>query len=178
MKSTLLALIAVSISGISSPFGLPRGVQANDGRTAPNSVNRVAPIPAIQESAPATPPALQDAPPPPAEASPSDMPIEQSAVVEWGDSQVVYADGATCCTCCRQEICCCEVPMTLCLVDPCDGCSYEACVHLPACCVGTAPVVEWKNGIMGRKIICLCWPCCDKRAKVVVPVFGDVRVWE
>ncbi len=177
MKTTLLALLALAIPGISSLSGIANGTHSNDELQSANSVDRATPIAAIQELAPIAPPSVQDPPPPPTEESPSDMPMEQSAVVEWDSSQAALSEGAMCYSCCH-EVCCCEVATTLCLVDPCDGCRYEACVHLPPCCVGAAPVVEWKNGILGRKTICLCWPCCDKKAKVVVPVFGDLRVWE
>lgn len=180
MKTTLLALIAFAALGASSLSGLTSGIQANDELP---SVDLKSPIAAIQEPAPTTQPSAQEQQSRSSEASPSDMPVEPETVVEWDSAPVVYPEGATfpegaMCATCRPQVCCCEVATTLCLVDPCDGCSYEACVHLPHCCVGVAPVVEWKNGILGRKIISLCWPCCDKRAKVVVPVIGDVRVWE
>lgn len=82
-----------------------------------------------------------------------------------------------CSSCCNTPCCCPPpcVPMKICLVDPC-GCPYEACVKVPACCVGQAPQVSWRNGIFGRQIATLCWSCCDHESKVVITGSGKVRV--
>lgn len=174
MKFTMLALIAIVTMGMVSLTGWHSDARADDELNGSNRVHFPAPVPALSEAAPAEASTPQETPPVPAEASPSDVPVPRTHEVH---SHGVYPAGATCNSCCRSE-CCCLVPTRLCLVDPCDGCSYEACVHLPSCCVGVAPVVEWRDGVLGRKIIDLCWPCCDKTAKVVVPVIGDVRVRE
>jgi hypothetical protein len=78
----------------------------------------------------------------------------------------------SCCDPCCTPTC---VPTTICLVDPC-GCSHEACVNVPACCVGQQPEVCWRGGVLGRQVATLCWPCCDFEAKVIVARNGKVRV--
>lgn len=135
--------------------------------------------PTQQEEAPGKAPVAAQS------SSPSDTVVEPESVL---DAPVVTEPGTVvaplvndaCCdpcnTCCCTP-CCCPVPTTLCLIDDC-GCSYEVCVHLPPCCVGEAPLVSWRDGILGRKIAQLCWPCCKKRAKVVIPIIGEPRVWE
>jgi len=82
------------------------------------------------------------------------------------------------CQSCHAVSCQCPVKVDLVLVEPDCGCSYEVCLTVPACCVGKAPQVTWRNGILGRKIAKLCWTCCDKRVKVVIPAIGGPRVWE
>ena len=79
------------------------------------------------------------------------------------------------CACCN--VCDCPVPTIFVLVDDC-GCPHEVCIEIPPCCVGIAPVIKWRNGILGRKIAKLCWPCCKKRARVVIPANGDPKVWD
>ncbi len=82
------------------------------------------------------------------------------------------------CGCCCCTPCCCPVPTTICLVEPCGCASHEICVNVPPCCVGEAPQVRWRNGILGRKIAHLCWPCCGKRVKVIIRVLCGPRVIE
>ena len=42
--------------------------------------------------------------------------------------------------------------------------------------VGQQPVVKSRNGVMGRSVHKLCWPCCDHKATVVLSKCGKVRV--
>lgn len=79
--------------------------------------------------------------------------------------------GGCCDPCCAPRC----VPTTFCLVDPC-GCSHEACVKVPACCVGQQPNICWKDGVLGRQVATLCFECCDFEAKVIVTRNGNVRV--
>lgn len=83
---------------------------------------------------------------------------------------VAPVDG--CCDPCCSPQC---VPTTFCLVDPC-GCEHEACIRVPACCVGQQPTICWRGGIFGRQVAELCWECCDFEAKVIVTRNGNVRV--
>ena len=89
--------------------------------------------------------------------------------------QAVYPAHTGPCNACCSQTCCCPVPVRMCLVDPC-GCPHEVCVEVPPCCVGQQPVVSWRNGIFGRQIASVCWPCCDKQVKVIVTKHGKVRV--
>ena len=82
------------------------------------------------------------------------------------------------CGACGHQQCCCPVKTTICLEEPNCGCTHEIKVTLPGCCMGEAPVVSWRRGILGRQIATLCWTCCDKRVKVVIPRFGGPRVRE
>ncbi|MEM7454504.1 MAG: hypothetical protein AAF456_09140 [Planctomycetota bacterium] len=83
----------------------------------------------------------------------------------------VYAPEAACCSPCD----CRTVESTVCLVDPC-GCTHEACIRVPACCVGQTPQVSWRKGLLGRQIASVCWACCDHEVKVIVTRRGKVRV--
>lgn len=77
---------------------------------------------------------------------------------------------------CRKR--CCEpkpVPTLFSLQDPC-GCEYEACVKVPVCCVGEAPIITWKSGVMDRQVASFCWPSCGFEAKVIINGRGKVRV--
>lgn len=76
-----------------------------------------------------------------------------------------------CCDPCH----CRKVETTLCLTD-CNGCEHEVCVRVPCCCVDHAPVVKWRDGILGRQIAIVCWECCDYSVKVIVNAHGCVRV--
>ena len=76
---------------------------------------------------------------------------------------------APCCDPCR------KIETTICIVDPC-GCSHEACVCIPACCVGETPCVTWRKGLLGRQIAKVCWTCCDHDVTVIVTRRGKVRV--
>ncbi len=114
---------------------------------------------------------VQDLAVPPAEpqqadvAAPAPMIASDSAPVE-------------CCRVCCAIRCRCrtpKVPTDVCLIDPC-GCSYKACVDVPACCAGQSPTVAWRDGVGHRQIATLCWNCCDYRAKVVVTGRGKTRV--
>lgn len=82
-----------------------------------------------------------------------------------------------CQTCCQSQCCCPPAPkrMTFCLVDPC-GCSHEACVCVPGCCLGQEPCITWRNGIFGRQIATMCWKCCGHKVTVIVCRSGKVKV--
>lgn len=88
---------------------------------------------------------------------------------------------ATVCTKCECKVCCCKPKQpkkqkaTFCLQDP-RGCTHDACVKVPACCVGEAPNVQWSRGLLGRQIARLCWNCCDHEVKVIVTRRGKVKV--
>ncbi len=138
------------------------------------------------------PPAVQEQepPPPPTDPqSPSDVPVPPVAAAETPlpTAPVLVAPvlGGPCDACCCAPCCCppvwCPPPppicTTICVQDPCTGCSYNVCIYVPACCVDQAPVVQWRNGLLGRRVAMVCWPCCDKRVKVVVTLLGHVRVW-
>lgn len=181
MKNIILAAAVLVGVAVNSIAGWSGNVSLDESGPATNSVDMAAPIPALQDQD-----APQDPPPPPAEASPSDIPAESSVMDPAPGAPPVALPPATmvqpavvapCYSCCCQP-CCCPVPTRFCLVDPCDGCSYDICVHLPPCCAGTAPQVDWKYGVLGRKVAWLCWPCCDKHVKVVDPIIGGIRIWE
>jgi hypothetical protein len=100
------------------------------------------------------------------------------------DPMVAAPVASGCCeTCCRKASCRkkCRCPkpepvsMEFCLVDPC-GCSHEACIEVPPCCVGEQPEISWRKGVLGRQIATLCWQCCDHEVKVIVTGSGKVRV--
>ncbi len=151
-----------------------------------------------QDEAPPEPPQPDDAPAAvDTQESPSDAPaaanVQEPPVVEAPMPEMYVPESVlqgppmmmpaapACGSCGCQPCCCapcspCPVPTTLCLVDPCCGCSYEVCVNVPACCVGQQPTVSWRNGCFGRKIATLCWSCCDKQVKVTVTRRGNVRV--
>ena len=82
-----------------------------------------------------------------------------------------------CASCCQPRCCCPPSPkrMKYCLVDPC-GCSHEACVCVPGCCLGEEPCITWRKGIFGRQIATLCWKCCGHSVRVVVCRSGRVIV--
>ena len=82
-----------------------------------------------------------------------------------------------CRSCCAKRCCCKPVPSTanFCLIDP-DGCEIKFCAKVPACCIGQEPRVEWRCGVLGRKVARLCWDCCEDDIKVVVTRRGKVRV--
>lgn len=84
-----------------------------------------------------------------------------------------------CCQQCTRKKCRCPKPAPIeiefCLVDPC-GCSHQACVSVPACCLGEQPEISWRDGVGSRQIATLCWRCCDHQVKVVVNGRGKVRV--
>ncbi len=182
MKSIILAtavLVGVAINSISGWSG---NNLVDEPRPSINTVDMAAPIAALQEQDVVP----QDPPPPPAEDSPLDIPAESSVMDPAPDVPPVALPPAAlvqpavvtpCGGCCCQP-CCCPVPTRFCLVDPCDGCSYDICVHLTPCCAGLAPRVDWKYGVLGRKVAWLYWPCCDKHVKVVDPIIGGIRVWE
>lgn len=201
MKSTIFAAIAVIAFVIVSNSNLVGGVQdiAQDAppavvQDAPPAVVQDAPTAVVQEPAAPEPPQPDDEPAAvDAQESPSDVPAvvtpvpEQyvpvpdqyvpESVLQGAPMMMPAASG--CGSCCCQPCCCpppCPVPTTLCLIDPCTGCSYEVCVEVPPCCVGQQPVVSWRDGLFGRRIASLCWTCCDKQAKVTVTRRGKVRV--
>lgn len=82
------------------------------------------------------------------------------------------------CGACRNARCSCPVRTTICLEEPNCGCTHDITVTVPGCCVGEAPVVSWRRGVLGRQIATLCWTSCDKRVKVIIPRFGGPRVRE
>jgi hypothetical protein len=179
MKRTLFASTIVFVCGA---FVISRLTLGGPFVATSQVDQQAAGVSVLQEQPSAAP---QEVAPPAPAASPSDAPpsvLQAPAGDGWLETPL-YAPGvaavpaAHCGECCCTP-CCCPVPTELCLVEPECCCSYEICVHLPPCCVGEAPQVSWRNGILGRKIAHLCWPCCGKRVKVVIPAFGKPRVWE
>ena len=178
MKKTLLLSMTVFAVGILAISNLSIGDQITDI----GQLDDLVPMLAVQEEAPAKAPAASAQ-----EQSPSDGPtlvtpdsvlVAPATIDAFGGQILASPAGRYSCNTCCCTPCCCSVPVTLCLVEPCCGCSYEVCVHLPPCCLGVAPIVQWREGILGRQIADLCWPCCNKKVKVVIPVFGNPRVWE
>ncbi len=79
--------------------------------------------------------------------------------------------------CCAPEpVCVCAPPppvdVTFCVVDPCDCCKYEVTVCLPAECACQTPcLVDWKKGLLGRKILTYKFPC-GECVEVVITKHG------
>ena len=141
----------------------------------------------LQESVVVAPPQEQDPPPPPSEPSPSDVPVAPTpsaiapGIVAPGAAPVFQGPAivGSCCNSCGYVTCCCPPPPVktiICLDEPCGCCTHKICVTVPGCCANVSPTVSWRNGIFGRQIATLCWPCCDHRVKVVITAFGKVRV--
>lgn len=90
------------------------------------------------------------------------------------------APAPVCCEPAPAPVCCpappADVTKTLCLVDPCTGCSKTVDVCIPACCAEETPCIKSRDGIFGRKIFYVTWKCCDHKVKVVWTAFGGVRV--
>jgi|GEM_PF-1260935 len=153
---------------------------------------------AVSVLAPPAPPALRQntftqdpvVPPVPLEPAPQAPVPVPPGVVNPGqsvmmDPVVVYQPMIAapvsngCCQTCSRRRCRCTppppVPTMFCLVDPC-GCSHEACVDVPVCCVGEQPIVSWRDGVLDRQVATLCWACCDHKVKVIVTNCGKIRV--
>lgn len=124
-------------------------------------------ISVLKPPAPVEQPVLQEpAPTVPDQSTPAEVTLAPARVV------LAPSVAEACCQPCCTPRC---VPTTLCLVDPC-GCSHEACVEVPSCCVGQQPEICWRNGALGRQVATLCWSCCDYETKVIVTRNGKVRV--
>ncbi len=95
-------------------------------------------------------------------------------------ASVFGTTAVACCHSCQAQVCCCPAPppppppvkVKLCVKDPCNCCTYEVDICLPACCCGEEPCVKWRRGFLGRKIATYCWPCCDHEVDVVVTRHG------
>ena len=76
--------------------------------------------------------------------------------------------------------CCCPPPpvkTTLCVCDPCTGCSTSVCVCVPACCCGETPqLVCCRKGAFGRKTLTYKWCNCGHTVDVLVKRNGSVKV--
>lgn len=74
---------------------------------------------------------------------------------------------------------CCPPPpvkASLCVVDPCTGCSTSVCVCLPACCAGQeACLAGCRKACLGRKVLTYKYPC-GHCVEVVVKRNGAVKV--
>ena len=171
MKTTasLIALLAFSFSTITL---LASNTDSDDGLvsvlktslTQSKITNQDAAIPLAPQ---------EPAVPIPADAVESPSVILENAIAV----PVPMAAANECCKPrCRKR--CCKpkpVPTLFYLQDPC-GCEYEACVKVPVCCVGEAPIITWKSGVLDRQVANLCWPSCGFEAKVIVNGRGKVRV--
>ncbi len=179
MKTPIVAAVALMAMVLNSLVALTDEGSVDGPVPARNTVDLAAPAPALQD---AVPPAPQDPPAPPSEASPSDVPVPtelpRDAAPAIAPVPPVVMPPPAPCDACQCFDCGCPVPTRLCLVDPCDGCLYCVWVDLPPCCAGSSPQIDWKHGLLGRKVVWLCWPCCQKQVKVVVPLIGGLRVWE
>lgn len=171
MKTTasLIALLAFSFSTITL---LASNTDSDDGLVSVLETSLKQAKIANQDAA--IPPAPQEpAVPIPADAVESPSVILENAIVV---PVPMVATNDCCNPCCRKR--CCKpkpVPTLFYLEDPC-GCNYEACVKVPACCVGEAPIITWKSGVLDRQVANLCWPSCGFEAKVIVTGRGKVRV--
>lgn len=196
MKKTLVASIAIFALGILAISRLSVGEQLVDESqvsvlfpelesqaVSTQELSAPAPTRAPVTNPPNPPQEVQPPNPEVQDASPSDMaPAQppQSVLQSPPADSFVPAPVVPQAPCggCGCATCCCPVPMTICLVEPRCGCSHEICVNVPPCCLGEAPQVSWRNGILGRKIAHLCWPCCGKRVKVIIRVLCGPRVIE
>ncbi len=195
MKKTLAVSGAAFAMGILTLSQIAVGMQVADRvNTTPTrgSVTVLQTL-APQEIAPPTPPVggIQGSPSDQAGTLVTpDSVLQSPPIVDGSITEVPTMDGyqpawsgvgglpATRCDRCCQNQCCCPVTLDLCLVEPNCGCRYDICVEVPACCAGEAPQVSWRNGILGRQIAWLCWPCCKKRIKVVIRANGEAKVWD
>ena len=80
-----------------------------------------------------------------------------------------------------KPVCCKPAPpakvnVTVCLVDPCTGCSKSVDVCVPACCANEKPCVSSRKGLFGRKVFTISWKCCGHSAKAVWTKCGNVKV--
>lgn len=171
MKTTasLIALMAISFSTITL---LASNKDSDDGLVSVLKTPLTQSKLANQEAA--IPPAPQE----PAAPIPADAVESPSVILE--NATAVPVPMATADACCQPR---CRkrcykpkpVPTLFQLQDPC-GCEYEACVKVPVCCVGEAPIITWKAGVLERQVASLCWPSCGFEAKVIVNGRGKVRV--
>lgn len=73
----------------------------------------------------------------------------------------------------------CEGSIELCMhvVNPaCCGRPVEIPMCVPACCAGQAPIVNHGQGLFGRGVVCIEWPCCGYSARVVFKHNGKIDV--
>ena len=171
MKTTasLIALLAFSFSTITL---LASNKDSDDGLISvlktPLTQSKI-----VKKEADRTPAIQEPAVPIPADAVESPSVILENA----GPVPVPMVVTDACCKPrCRKR--CCKpqpVPTLFHLQDPC-GCEYEAGVKVPACCVGEAPIITWKSGVLDRQVATLCWPSCGFEAKAIVNGRGKVRV--
>ena len=69
-----------------------------------------------------------------------------------------------------------DINTTVCLVDPCTGCSKSVNVCIPACCGNEKPCISSRKGLFGRKVFTITWKCCGHSVKAVWTKRGCVRV--
>ena len=181
MKKTLVASWSVFMFGVLSISQITWGGPLDDEikvkkQPAPVSVLQSSPVtPALELP-------VQEPEASPSDVAPAAQPLPQAAAPAMAAPVMAapvptlqhhgISHGGGCCNACD-----CPVPTIFVLVDDC-GCPHEVCIEIPPSCVGIAPVIKWRNGILGRKIAKLCWPCCKKRARVVIPANGEPKVWD
>jgi hypothetical protein len=69
-----------------------------------------------------------------------------------------------------------EVPLTMIVCNPADGCYYEIPICIPGCCVGEEPRMDGGRGLLGRGVVEFCWECGFRAIVKFRPVLGDVKV--
>lgn len=89
-----------------------------------------------------------------------------------GDGHLAPGCHTTCVTPCPPP----PVTRVLCVVDPCTGCTYEACIKIPAACCLEEPCVTWRWGIFGRKVLTYTWKCCGHCVEIVITKHGRIIV--
>jgi hypothetical protein len=82
--------------------------------------------------------------------------------------------------CCEPAPVCCPAPpvqVQWCVIDPCNGCSYQVSACVPACCAGTQPCLDGcRKGMFRRKILTYKFACCGHCVDVVVTKHGRTIV--
>ena len=76
---------------------------------------------------------------------------------------------------CQSCVCQPTMERTICVTDPCTGCSQQVCVSVPCCCTED-PCVTCRSGILGRTVLTYCWGCCGHSVDVVINCRGKIRV--
>lgn len=101
-----------------------------------------------------------------------------TATVFGSVNQARIADAGDCCP---APVCCVPAPpppveVTWCVQDPCTCCKYEVSACLPACCKCETPcLVDWRHGLLGRKILTYKF-ACGECVEVVITKHGKTIV--
>lgn len=89
------------------------------------------------------------------------------------------ANVASAVDCCPKPVCCVPPPpvcVVWCVEDPCTCCKYTVSACLPACCQCETPcLVDWRPGLLGRKILTYKFPC-GECVEVVITKHGKTIV--